>query len=306
MYCTLPQWDVANTIFVGVDGTGTGNDEKYAQAKQYSHTRMLCSWVQSLGATAHYFRGPTLAGSETAGISAAALEELEDHHYFYTESKVASILGSILGAPDRPFQHQRPAAHIILAGFSRGGLAVMEVARKLGRPVDALLLFDAVDRTPEELQRRMVGSKVNIIPGVRMEANRPVPSNVRFCAHARRYPETDSRPSFGNTGTRAANPGATRYVEKFFWGTHGAIGGVPQDSDSSGGWSAASGAWLMGGPVTWAIASVAQTASRPATVTESGRRTNVTAQQNQEATYAVWTWMMDQLQSGLTPPSQMA
>lgn len=120
---------------------------------------------------------------------------------------------SILDGEQRILQACRSyrQVDVMLTGFSRGGLGVLVLAERLRRAgiaVKALLLLDAVDRH------------------LRFNAG-TVPDNVEFVMHARRDPATNSRNSFGNCGTRAANPAATRYMERLYPGTHAAMGGVP-------------------------------------------------------------------------------
>jgi hypothetical protein len=103
----------------------------------------------------------------------------------------------------------QPQAKVYLTGYSRGGAGVIAVADRLsddGVNVDGMVLFDAVDRS------LAVNSK-------------EVPRNVLQLVHARRDPLTNSRNSFGNCGTTWHAP--TRVNQSFFWGTHGALGGVP-------------------------------------------------------------------------------
>ena len=74
-----------------------------------------------------YRRGPTKSGKETWQ------------------------LGDEVFAQIRIDLHSNPRQKVILAGHSRGGAACLYVARRLRRvgvPVDGLLLFDAVRRTP--------------------------------------------------------------------------------------------------------------------------------------------------------------
>jgi len=54
-----------------------------------------------------------------------------------------------------------------------------------------------------------------------------ISGNVVWVAHARRDPAVHSRWYFGNTGTS----GGQHYTEKFFWGTHSALGGDPWGGD---------------------------------------------------------------------------
>jgi hypothetical protein len=98
---------------------------------------------------------------------------------------------------------------IYLTGYSRGGSGVIGVAQRLNDvnvKVKSMMLFDAVDRA--------LGVSTSEIP-----------NNVERVVHARRDPHLFSRDSFGNCGTRWSAP--TKVEMKFFAGTHGAVGGVP-------------------------------------------------------------------------------
>ncbi|PRD49897.1 hypothetical protein C5750_24025 [Phyllobacterium myrsinacearum] len=135
-----------------------------------------------------YRRGPSIDGIGTANLAFAAFEHV---HKLYSQKT---------GKPKR----------IFLAGYSRGGAAVAKVCDLLqdkNIPVHGLFLFDAVDRA------------MLITPSF-------IPRNVRFCFHARRDPRCNSRNSFGNYGTKAHREN-TIYREKFFYCTHGGMGGVP-------------------------------------------------------------------------------
>lgn len=102
---------------------------------------------------------------------------------------------------------------IFLVGYSREGAIVIRVADMLTyamskgvKPkVDAMFLFDAVDRT------------------IQLPWNEPIPPNVKVCYRAMRDPSMGSRCWFGNCGTDAA-PGVL--VKKPFKTTHGGMGGV--------------------------------------------------------------------------------
>lgn len=104
-----------------------------------------------------------------------------------------------------------PDAPILLTGYSRGGLGAVVIAKSLkkeGIPVAAMLLFDCVDRH------------------LAFDAAK-VPDNVAFCHHVRRSPLARSRMSFGNDATEAADSDKTKYTERFYVCTHGAMGGTP-------------------------------------------------------------------------------
>lgn len=113
---------------------------------------------------------------------------------------------------------------ILLTGHSRGAAGVVVVAERLqedGIDVHALMLFDCVDR------HIFIDASV-------------IPNNVGKVLHIRRDRMARSRESFGNDGTRWNPP--TNYEERFFVGTHGAMGGTfwkpegnPPPSDKSWG-----------------------------------------------------------------------
>jgi hypothetical protein len=108
---------------------------------------------------------------------------------------------------------------ILLTGYSRGALGAVVIAKYLQNeniPVLALLMFDCVDRH--------LGYDAEYIP-----------NNVENVFHVRRSPAAHSRLSFGNDGTKYSSP--TKYEEKFYFGTHGAMGGTawqPADGQSWG------------------------------------------------------------------------
>lgn len=104
---------------------------------------------------------------------------------------------------------------ILLTGHSRGAAGVVVVAKRLredGINVHAMMLFDCVDRH------------------IFIDAAE-IPNNVGKILHIRRARRARSRESFGNDGTRWSSP--TQYEERFFFGTHGAMGGTywkPEDT----------------------------------------------------------------------------
>jgi hypothetical protein len=96
-----------------------------------------------------------------------------------------------------------------MTGHSRGGAIVIHASRLLQKhaiPVEALFLFDAVDRS------------------FVLEAKR-IPSNVRFCYHALRDPAARSRETFGNCGLLREGGQPFDGIQHFHT-THGAVGGT--------------------------------------------------------------------------------
>jgi LysM repeat protein len=113
---------------------------------------------------------------------------------------------------------------VFLAGYSRGGAAVIEVAKWLKAdniPVECLILFDAVDRTAQ------VG-----LPW----RDTPIVDTVRYVIYPTRDPASESRESFGNCGLFIHNPSTTKLYKDCFRGTHGAMGGTPWTEPKDGGY----------------------------------------------------------------------
>jgi len=191
-------------IIGGVDGTGPSEDDEYKVEFQSSHVSTLTKRHPEFLAT-KYLRGPAALGSETQGLA--------NNIAIWAEQQMDVMK---LRRKENP-NVDLPDPHIYLTGYSRGGASVINACLQLqgkGIPVHCLMLFDAVDRSTI--------SDVDIIPG-----------NVKFAFHARRHPSAGSREMFGNCGTRAA-PGV-KYVENFFYCTHGGVGGTPWDKDKSDG-----------------------------------------------------------------------
>lgn len=136
--------------------------------------------------TKRYFRRPALSGSQ-----------LLDPHYLAMRVRA-------LRAGEEP---------VFLAGYSRGAAIVIQAARDLNLddiPVQAMFLFDAVDRS-----RTLGGTEV-------------IAANVLHVYHAVRDGAARSRMSFGTTGRRAFHGHA--YKEKAFRTTYGGMGGCPWDA----------------------------------------------------------------------------
>ncbi len=231
-------------IFAGVDGTGTGDQKKYA--KEFKN-----SFVNTMGRTwtwpplTFYERGPENLGTATKEIANRAAAWV-----IHMRAIWRSVYPKGIG--------------VFMAGYSRGGVAVIDAAWTLKDSkidVDCLLLFDAVDRT-------------DTIP----EHRTTIPPNVKFCYHARRDPHANSRPEFGNCGMKFVKP--TVYKEKLFFCTHGGLGGVP--------WSKASktGAIVEDYEVTNPITGRSDT-------------TNVTLQLEKAGSKATGIWMNQALKKEL-------
>jgi pimeloyl-ACP methyl ester carboxylesterase len=127
-----------------IDGTGPDNFSDY-----HADMRRGFCWSLNLqnGAAAEYLRGPTDLGLETWEIAELMYSRIKAH----------------------------PGAPIVLAGHSRGGAAVIYLARKLqqeGIQVAAMVLFDAVRRA---LQKSPVQYGMQIF-------NAPTPAHLVFNA----------------------------------------------------------------------------------------------------------------------------
>lgn len=129
------------TMLYIVDGTGPLDDRVY-------ETHMAGGFCKKMNKQfgGHYFRGPDITGRQTYDIAKTVFGEIKANSQLGRES-------------------------LFLAGHSRGGATVIDVAKRLqkdGRPVDALFLFDAVDKTANFRDTKLV------------------PRNVKVTYHARR------------------------------------------------------------------------------------------------------------------------
>lgn len=123
-----------------VDGSGGEllfpNDRAYAEAM----SRSFCRRMEKLFA-GQYYRGPTLSGKETGDIAVRVFLDIKN---------------------DRALGRQP----LFLAGHSRGGAAVIEVARRLrqdGTKIAGMFLFDAVDRTSTVANVELVPRNVAVV-----------------------------------------------------------------------------------------------------------------------------------------------
>ena len=177
-------------MIIAIDGTGPESPSDYAKEMGGS----FCSQI-GRAASAIYFRGPTLIGSETSAIANLAAD---------------AVIAARSKASTSP---------VMLAGYSRGGCAAIIAARRLrdrGVEVHSLFLFDAVDMQTSDMHLSQI-----ISDNVRMVAHARSARNLRFWASN----PVKSRFYFYNTGRYLAGSGS--YERKSFVGSHGALGGVP-------------------------------------------------------------------------------
>ena len=131
-----------------VDGTGEESDQLYRKEMKGG----FCKQLEKL-CRGQYRRGPTLLGRETPDIAAAVVEDVLAWHRLPVKRN----------------------PRLFLAGHSRGGAAVIYAAQELdkhGVQVDAMFLFDAVERS-FEITRPLRSAKA-------------IPPNVKCCYHALR------------------------------------------------------------------------------------------------------------------------
>lgn len=187
-------------IFGGVDGTGEWGNEGYETTFENSHVNNLYKhWNEG---PSYYKRGPV------------TLDNKIDN---WTRLQAYRIFEFVTA-------HWRNAGKkgVFLAGYSRGGAAVIEVAKWLKAeniPVDCLILFDPVDRTGQ------VGFPWR---------DTPIVDTVRQVIYAQRSYLAKSRESFGNCGTVIEDRSKTRLDFNIFNCTHGGVGGVPWTTPETG------------------------------------------------------------------------
>ena len=169
-----------------IDGTGVSDDEEYKKEFTKSFCRTLAN---QLGAAAYYERGPSTWGFETAPEALRAFTWLMSSN-----------------AKD-------PELKLMLAGYSRGGSAVIMVAQMLENlsiPVHSMFLFDPVAR--------------HVYPGGEV-----IPGNVAFSRIARRDQSLGFVLKYEGAVSDADRLGDTSNPirpAKVFKGSHGALGGV--------------------------------------------------------------------------------
>lgn len=189
-------------IFGGIDGTGVWSDKDYQRTFEFSHVNSLYKgWNDG---PKEYLRGPHATDWK---IDSCTRLQAYRIYTFVTQC----------------WQNQGKKA-IFLAGYSRGGAAVIEVSKWLKNdniPVECLILFDPVDRTGQ------VG-----LPW----QDTPIVDTVRHVIYAQRDPSSKSRESFSNCGTKIQNRSKTKLSYNMISNTtHGGLGGVPWTEPKNGG-----------------------------------------------------------------------
>lgn len=176
-------------IIVGIDGTGGGTFPGAARNARYDRD-FANSFVRRIAGRGDpnraYFRGPVTFGGGLMDAIAGGFQ-------FIQSRRDAGV-----------------SEPILLTGYSRGAAGVVALANRLKRAdedVEALLLFDCVDRH--------IGIDAEVIP-----------NNVGYVMHVVRDPRAKSRESFGNDGLRYSSPTVFPAAYSFVC-THGGMGGTP-------------------------------------------------------------------------------
>jgi len=131
-------------------------------------------------------------------------------------------------------QRSNKTPKVALVGHSRGGFAVIQVARKLQyfdhkANIEFMGLFDAVKRTfVDEVPIFAMSAALRLLGQHRIAekviaSHEQLPSNVKLVYHALR--SWESRTWMGNTGRNLSSPDKTNYYEKKFNTSHGGLGG---------------------------------------------------------------------------------
>lgn len=247
-------------LFLGIDGSGAFGNATYAKVFQDSFVPRLANKGPFF--KRHYMRGPSTSGAETMSLvvtgHAWVTNQIEDCN-----------------------RHKQPY-RLFMAGYSRGGAAVVEIAHRLkgnGIKVHTLLLFDAVDQS--------------FIPDARANV---IPSNVSYAFHAMRDPKAGSREFFGNCATKFE--GKVQAVKRYFFCTHGAMGGTPWGKEAVG--KTGKIEEMTDAEKAAAVAAVGLTIDiRKLNETKKQADihdfTNVTLDKEITEGEAVWSWMNDKL-----------
>ena len=176
-------------IVVGIEGTGGGTIPGRSRNARYDvdFANSFVKRITASGPHKQYHRGPVTLGGGLMDAIAGGVRFIEQKRRD--------------GIQD----------HICLTGYSRGAAGAVVIAKRLkkkGIPVEALLLFDCVDR------HLFIDADV-------------IPDNVRNVMHVVRDPRSKSSVSFSNDGLRY-HPASTNYPAAYkFLCTHGGMGGTP-------------------------------------------------------------------------------
>ncbi|MEM6940190.1 MAG: hypothetical protein AAF943_16560 [Pseudomonadota bacterium] len=249
-------------IFYGIDGTS--NSDKSPQANR-------CDMIAAM--------------KDSPNRHVKRIMRFGFSQQMYVEGTFDVMTGTSSGEKIRDavawlkMKHQNAAGatqpKIYVSGFSRGAASALCIGHeleKLGIPVEAMYLFDAVDRA-------------SVMPN--HQTSHPS-RNVKQAFHALRNPSGGSRRTFGNCGTenRYGNLATAHFLT-----THGGAGGWPhREEDKAGpvrGFGNYPGAALVAG------AAYLIDRAHTAHILEHAEPlpTNITPQQELAGMRAAWDWM---------------
>lgn len=174
-------------MFIGIDGTGPYSSSQYEKEMRDSFVSQL--HAGSPEKNKKYFRGPGTFGVKDIFIVDDALTYIR---------QIVAKTGD---------------TKILMAGYSRGGLIAINVAKMLKNnpetnslTIECMALFDAVDRD------LVLSGDV-------------IPENVYHVYHAIRDDVVMSRSIFGHTGLKG------QIVVEKFYATHAGMGNMPWTGD---------------------------------------------------------------------------
>jgi hypothetical protein len=221
-------------VFLGIGGTSSWPYHTcwtYELYKQFSGKRE----------NSRYMHGPDDSGLGTGKFRNSAEKGIHFDIVNGPESELGRAVNEIvkdatiwLKQKISEARRSNKTIKIALVGHSRGGWAVIEVAKsiQLFDPevcIEFMGLFDAVKRTfVDEIPLLAMTLSLRFLGHHRLAkkviaTHEQIPPNVKLVYHALR--SWESRTWFGNTGTTLSNSGKTKYYEKKFNTSHGGVGG---------------------------------------------------------------------------------
>ncbi len=263
-------------IFGGIDGTSAEDNAEYAVTFEKSFTHKLYkNWHSPY---ASYVRGPFSAGNLT-GVLANIIFQRVHLNYMALDKVRTNIHAGKVKLSKQVEDSEKIAKlmkkpRIFLAGYSRGGAAVVEICRLLKEkdiPVHCLILYDAVGMTHTVSQRA-------------------IPSNVNYCFHAMRDAKAGSRELFDvDLSGRTCESTHTILRKKEFMCTHGGMGGTlwKEGNTDSNGYIVEENLAKSAG-IGIAINSAAA---------QVNRQTNITPKMDEDNSESVGIWMNSQIAS---------
>ena len=252
--------DIGNRILVIIDGTGSGNDQKYAQDMQNGFMKQI--ETQTNIVYKKYFRGPGLIDGYTMGLYDSDCVQTVEKVMIWIGEQLTFICGRLAQIAEQVNQNVKQLGQSIsvrppslyLTGYSRGGAIAIAIAKKIKEiaknPSEQLKYYlHSIGANPDRklsIQKRLYNADENwwsqlnqnikfmaLFDAVDRTAafdTSVIPSNVQVAVHAMRDPKLGSRRSFSNTGTKH-ELGPNYLITQTFSCTHAAMGGTPWTGD---------------------------------------------------------------------------